>query len=54
MNPIKWWWDIELDAQSGQYVRARPTNSRGVNKNLALRHEHQTLAVYPVDKMPPP
>ncbi|MDQ3270781.1 MAG: 4Fe-4S dicluster domain-containing protein, partial [Pseudomonadota bacterium] len=55
MNPVKkWWWDIELNQKTGQYVRAALTNARGLNKNLRLKHEDQTLAVYPADKMPPP
>jgi reductive dehalogenase len=55
MNPVKkWWWDIELDPKTGQYVKAKLTNARGLNKNLDLKHEDQTLAVYPADTMPPP
>ncbi|MBL0422760.1 4Fe-4S dicluster domain-containing protein [Ramlibacter sp. AW1] len=55
INPVKkWWWDIELDRASGRYVQAAKTNHRGLNKQLKLRHEDQTLAVYPADKMPPP
>jgi len=55
INPVKkWWWDIELEPRSGRYVRARLTNARGLNKALRLKHEDQTLAVYPADKMPPP
>jgi reductive dehalogenase len=55
MNPVKkWWWDIELNPKTGQYVRAKLTNARGLNKNLDLKHEDQTLAVYPADTMPPP
>ena len=55
VNPVKkWWWDIELDTRSGRYVRARQTHVRGLNKQLQLRHEDQTLAVYPADEMPPP
>ena len=55
VNPVKkWWWDIELDTHSGRYVRARQTHVRGLNKQLRLRHDDQTLAVYPADEMPPP
>ncbi|MEZ5652163.1 MAG: 4Fe-4S dicluster domain-containing protein [Burkholderiaceae bacterium] len=55
INPTKkWWWDIELDRASGGYVKARTTHARGLNKNLTLRYEDQTLAVYPADRMPPP
>lgn len=55
INPVKkWWWDIELDRRSGRYVKAQQTHSRGLQKDLALRYEDQTLAVYPADRMPPP
>ncbi len=55
INPVKkWWWDIELDKQTGRYVNAQQTHRRDLQKNLRLRHEDQTLAVYPADKMPPP
>ncbi|MEJ7928610.1 4Fe-4S dicluster domain-containing protein [Ramlibacter sp. AN1015] len=55
INPEKtWWWDIELDRASGRYVQAAQTNRRGLQKDLDLRYEDQTLAVYPADKMPPP
>jgi ferredoxin-NADP reductase/ferredoxin len=55
INPVKkWWWDIELDRASGRYVRARQTHARALHKTLVLRHEDQTLAVYPADTMPPP
>jgi reductive dehalogenase len=55
INPVKaWWWDIELDRTTGGYVRAAQTNRRGLQKDLVLRAEDQTLAVYPADVMPPP
>jgi len=55
INPVKtWWWDIELDRASGRYVSAAQTNRRGLQKDLVLRPEDQTLAVYPADLMPPP
>jgi reductive dehalogenase len=55
INPVKkWWWDIELDRRTGRYVRAAQTHARGLQKDLALRYEDQTLAVYPADTMPPP
>ncbi|MBL8331141.1 MAG: 4Fe-4S dicluster domain-containing protein [Rubrivivax sp.] len=55
INPVKtWWWDIELDRGSGRYVRARQTHRRGLQPDLTLRAEEQTLAVYPADRMPPP
>lgn len=55
INPVKkWWWDLELDRSSGRYMLARQTNVRGLNRQLQIRHEDQTLAVYPADVMPPP
>jgi reductive dehalogenase len=55
INPVKkWWWDIELDRKTGQHVRAKTTHVRGLNLNLDLKYEEQTLAVYPADVMPPP
>ncbi len=55
INPVKkWWWDIELDRASGRYVAAAQTHRRGLNRQLVLRPEEQTLAVYPADRMPPP
>jgi reductive dehalogenase len=55
INPTKkWWWDIELDRATGQHKRAKTTHVRGLNLNLDLKYEDQTLAVYPADTMPPP
>jgi ferredoxin-NADP reductase len=55
VNPVKkWWWDIELDRNSGRYMRASQTHARGLQKDLQLKYEEQTLAVYPADAMPPP
>ena len=55
INPIKkWWWDIEVDRATGQHKRAKATHARGLNRNLDLKYEDQTLAVYPADVMPPP
>ncbi|MGY6703460.1 4Fe-4S double cluster binding domain-containing protein [Roseinatronobacter sp.] len=55
INPVKkWWWDIELDPAQGRYVAAKATNIRGLNRDLKLKAEDQTLAVYPADVMPPP
>ena len=55
INPVKkWWWDVELDRSTGRYVQAPLTNRRGLQKDLNLKYEDQTLAVYPADRMPPP
>ncbi|MEM9197879.1 MAG: reductive dehalogenase domain-containing protein, partial [Pseudomonadota bacterium] len=55
LSPVKkWWWDIEL-AEDGAY---RPTrhqvNRRGLQRELALKHEDQMLAVYPAPLVPHP
>jgi reductive dehalogenase len=55
INPAKaWWWDIELDRQTGGYVQARQTHRRGLQPDLKLDPDQQSLAVYPADRMPPP
>ncbi|MEZ5751577.1 MAG: 2Fe-2S iron-sulfur cluster-binding protein [Paracoccaceae bacterium] len=55
INPAKtWWWDVELDASGKRYVRAGVTHRRGLSKDLDLRPQDQTLAVYPADVMPLP
>ena len=55
INPVKkWWWDIELDREAGRYVKAKQTNERGLNVDLKIDYEDQTLAVYPADVMPAP
>jgi ferredoxin-NADP reductase/ferredoxin len=55
INPVKkWWWDIEADPKTMQYVKAKQVHARGLNRDLDLRYEDQTLAVYPADAMPPP
>jgi ferredoxin-NADP reductase len=55
INPVKkWWWDIEADPKTMQYVRAKQVHARGLNLQLDLEYEDQTLAVYPADVMPLP
>ncbi len=55
INPVKkWWWDTEIDRATGQHKKARATHARGLNTQLDLKYEDQTLAVYPADVMPPP
>ncbi|MCB1361810.1 MAG: oxidoreductase, partial [Rhodobacteraceae bacterium] len=49
-----WWWDIELDKPGTRYVAAGATNRRGLSRDLDLKYEDQTLAVYPADVMPLP
>ena len=50
----KWWWDIELYEDGGYKPARKPLNRRDLQKNLDLRHEDQTLAVYPANLAPPP
>jgi reductive dehalogenase len=55
INPVKkWWWDIEADPKTMQYVRAKQVHARGLSRQLDLRYEDQTLAAYPADVMPLP
>lgn len=54
-NPIKkWWWDIEID-EDGAYgpAKNRP-HERDLQKDLDLKYENQTLAVYPANLAPHP
>ncbi|MEM7752309.1 MAG: 4Fe-4S double cluster binding domain-containing protein, partial [Pseudomonadota bacterium] len=55
LNPVKkWWWDLEI-AEDGGYRPARaPVNARGLQRELDLKFEDQTLAVYPAPLTPPP
>ncbi|MBL4645134.1 MAG: reductive dehalogenase, partial [Rhizobiales bacterium] len=55
LNPIKkWWWDLEID-ESGAYLQTTNTvNQRELQKDLDLKYEDQTLAVYPAHLAPHP
>lgn len=55
LNPVKkWWWDIEM-TDDGSYAPTQSgVNARGLQKDLKLRPEDQTLAVYPAPLAPPP
>ena len=55
LNPIKkWWWDLEI-TEEGSYAPTRhPVNARGLQKDLDLKFEDQTLAVYPAPLAPHP
>ena len=50
----KWWWDLEL--VDGGYYRPtdKPKNERGLQPELDLKYEDQTLAVYPAPLAPHP
>jgi ferredoxin-NADP reductase len=55
LNPVKkWWWDLKLD-DSGAYEKVKvPVNTRALQKDLDLKYEDQTLAVYPATLAPHP
>ena len=55
LNPVKkWWWDLGNDRDGGAYTVQENTNARDLQTDLDLKHEDQTLAVYPADLVPPP
>ena len=55
LNPVKkWWWDLELQEDGGYRPTRHPVNARGLQKDLDLRFEDQTLAVYPAPLAPHP
>ena len=55
LNPVKkWWWDIELKPDGAYRPAEKPVNARGLQKDLDLKYEDQTLAVYPASLAPHP
>ena len=55
LNPVKkWWWDIELADDGAYHAATEPVNARDLQKDLDLKYEDQTLAVYPASLAPPP
>ena len=55
LNPVKkWWWDLEINEDGGYRPTKQPVNSRALQKDLDLKYEDQTLAVYPAPLAPPP
>ncbi|MFD0916968.1 reductive dehalogenase [Pseudahrensia aquimaris] len=50
----KWWWDLELQPQGNYAPTDKPLNERDLQKDLDLKYEDQTLAVYPAPLAPPP
>ncbi|THD76481.1 2Fe-2S iron-sulfur cluster binding domain-containing protein [Thalassobius vesicularis] len=55
LNPVKtWWWDLELCPDGAYRPTQHPVNRRGLQTDLKLRYEDQTLAVYPAPLAPPP
>lgn len=55
LNPVKkWWWDLELQSDGSYGISSKPVNARDLQKNLSLKYEDQTLAVYPANLAPHP
>lgn len=55
LNPVKkWWWDLEIDEDGGYRPTKLPVNERALQKDLNLKYEDQTLAVYPAPLAPHP
>ena len=55
LNDIKkWWWDIELQEDGAYRPSKHALNRRDLQKDLDLKYEDQTLAVYPAPLAPPP
>lgn len=55
MNEVKkWWWDLEMQEDGGYRPTRQPVNARALQKDLKLKFEDQTLAVYPADLAPHP
>ena len=55
LNPVKkWWWDLEISEDGGYRPTKQPVNTRALQKDLDLRYEDQTLAVYPAPLAPHP
>lgn len=55
LNPVKkWWWDLEIEADGGYRPTQKPVNARDLQKDLDLKYEDQTLAVYPANLAPHP
>jgi len=55
LNPVKkWWWDLELYEDGGYRPARQPVNARDLQRDLDLKYEDQTLAVYPAPLAPHP
>jgi reductive dehalogenase len=55
LNPVKkWWWDLEINEDGGYRPTDKPVNARSLQKDLELKYEDQTLAVYPAPLAPHP
>ncbi len=55
LNPVKkWWWDLELEEDGGYRPTRHKVNARDLQRELDLKYEDQTLAVYPAPLAPHP
>lgn len=55
INPVKkWWWDLEMVDEGPYEPTCHALNKRSLSKELDLKYEDQTLAVYPAPLAPPP
>ena len=55
LNPAKkWWWDLELEDDGGYRPTKNEVNKRELQKDLDLKFEDQTMAVYPAPMAPHP
>jgi reductive dehalogenase len=55
LNPVKkWWWDLEIEEDGGYRPTDKPVNRRDLQRDLDLKYEDQTLAVYPAPLAPHP
>ena len=55
LNPVKkWWWDLEICDDGGYRPTQQDVNKRSLQKDLDLKYEDQTLAVYPAPLAPHP
>ncbi len=55
LNEVKkWWWDIGLKEDGAYHPVEAPVNRRDLQRELKLKYEDQTLAVYPAPLAPHP
>ena len=55
LNDVKkWWWDLELEPDGAYRPTKHPLNRRDLQRDLDLKYEDQTLAVYPAPLAPHP
>ncbi len=55
LNETKtWWWDLELQEDGGYRPTEHAVNRRDLQRELDLKYEDQTLAVYPAPLAPHP